>query len=96
VSDDRTPDFESGGIQEVNLQDVPSELGILPLRDTILFPHAILPLAVGHDAQNARLAGLEQVDRFAGHLNGRDRRFALDRGGGWRLGGRDRGPQVHQ
>src|SRR3989442_3770993 len=48
--DDRAPDFESGGLHEVNLQDVPTELAILPLRDTILFPHAILPLAVARDS----------------------------------------------
>ena len=42
--DDRAPDFESGGVGDVNLSEVPSELAILPLRDTILFPHAILPL----------------------------------------------------
>ena len=41
------PDFESSG--EVNLKDVPSELPILPLRDTVLFPQAILPLAVARD-----------------------------------------------
>src|SRR6267143_206566 len=50
TKDDRTPDFESGGIHEVNLQDVPTELAILPLRDTILFPHAILPLAVARES----------------------------------------------
>ena len=41
--DDRAPDFESAGVQELDLKDVPSELGLLPLRDTLLFPHAILP-----------------------------------------------------
>src|SRR6187455_3118349 len=48
---DRTPDFESGGVQE--LSEFPSELGILPLRDTILFPNAILPLAVARESSVA-------------------------------------------
>ncbi len=51
--DDRAPDFESAGVHEVNLQDVPTELAILPLRDTILFPHAILPLAVARESSVA-------------------------------------------
>src|SRR6188474_2558804 len=46
--DDRTPDFESSG-GELNLAEVPTDLAILPLRDTILFPHAILPLAVARE-----------------------------------------------
>jgi ATP-dependent Lon protease len=47
-SEDRKPDFESGGFQE--LQEFPGEIGLLPLRDTILFPNAILPLAVAREA----------------------------------------------
>jgi ATP-dependent Lon protease len=46
--EDVTPDFESGGLDE--LRELPSELGILPLRDTILFPNAILPLAVARES----------------------------------------------
>ena len=44
--DDGVPDFESSGRAELDPADVPTELGILPLRDTLLFPQAILPLAV--------------------------------------------------
>jgi len=47
-SEDRKPDFESTGLQE--LREFPTEVGILPLRDTILFPNAILPLAVAREA----------------------------------------------
>ena len=28
-------------------QTVPGELGILPLRNSVLFPHAIMPISVG-------------------------------------------------
>jgi ATP-dependent Lon protease len=48
-----TPDFESGGLHEVNMKDVPAELSILPLRDTILFPYAILPMAVARESSLA-------------------------------------------
>ena len=53
MSDERTPDFESAGVHEVDLNTVPTELPILPLRDTILFPHAILPLAVARESSVA-------------------------------------------
>ena len=33
--DDDIPDFESGAVPELDLSDVPAELGILPLRDTL-------------------------------------------------------------
>src|SRR5688572_6863871 len=48
MSDERAPDFESGGVSEIDVSNI-TELGILPLRDTILFPHAILPLAVARE-----------------------------------------------
>ena len=51
TKDERAPDFESGGVQEMS--EFPSELGILPLRDTILFPNAILPLAVARESSVA-------------------------------------------
>jgi ATP-dependent Lon protease len=35
------------------MSDLPTELMILPLRDTILFPHAILPLAVARESSVA-------------------------------------------
>ena len=53
LSDERTPDFESAGVHDVNLAEIPTELAILPLRDTILFPHAILPLAVARESSVA-------------------------------------------
>ena len=36
--DDNAPDFESEGVNEIDLNALPTELGILPLRDTLLFP----------------------------------------------------------
>ena len=45
---------------------VPDELSLLPLRDTVLFPHSILPLAAG------RPSSLHLIDAAAreGHLIG--------------------------
>jgi ATP-dependent Lon protease len=47
--EDREPDFESPSVHDIDLSEVPTELGLLPLRDTLLFPHAILPLAVARE-----------------------------------------------
>jgi len=70
--DDRAPDFESEGVGEVNISDVPSELAILPLRDTILFPHAILPLAVARESSVALVHDAVRERRVIGVVTQRD------------------------
>ncbi len=70
--EDRAPDFESGGVHEVNLQDVPTELAILPLRDTILFPHAILPLAVARESSVALVHDAVRERKVIGVITQRD------------------------
>jgi ATP-dependent Lon protease len=70
--DERTPDFESGGLGELNLADVPGELAILPLRDTILFPHAILPLAVARESSVSLVHEAVRERRVIGVVPQRD------------------------
>jgi len=70
--DDRAPDFESAGVGEVSLSDVPSELAILPLRDTILFPHAILPLAVARESSVALVHEAVRERKVIGVVTQRD------------------------
>jgi ATP-dependent Lon protease len=70
--DERTPDFESGGLGELNLSDVPTELAILPLRDTILFPHSILPLAVARESSVALVHEAVRERRVIGVVPQRD------------------------
>src|SRR4051794_40519057 len=69
--DDRTPDFESGG-GEFNLAEVPTDLAILPLRDTILFPHAILPLAVARESSVALVHDAVKERKVIGVVTQRD------------------------
>ncbi len=66
------PDFESSGVNEVNLSDVPAELAILPLRDTILFPHAILPLAVARESSVTLVHDAVRERRVIGVVTQRD------------------------
>jgi ATP-dependent Lon protease len=69
--DDRTPDFESSG-GEINLTEVPTDLAILPLRDTILFPHAILPLAVARESSVALVHDAVKERKVIGVVTQRD------------------------
>jgi ATP-dependent Lon protease len=69
---DRTPDFDSGGVTEVDLASVPGELAILPLRDTILFPHAILPLAVARESSVALVNDAVKERKVIGVVTQRD------------------------
>jgi len=72
LSEDRKPDFESSGLAEVNLQEVGGELAILPLRDTILFPHAILPLAVARESSVSLVNEAVKERRVIGVVTQRD------------------------
>ena len=35
--------------ESMNNEDIPSEIGILPLRNTVLFPGVVIPITVGRD-----------------------------------------------
>jgi ATP-dependent Lon protease len=69
---DRPPDFESGGLHEVDLSEVPTELSVLPLRDTILFPNAILPLAVARESSVALVHDAVRERKVIGVVTQRD------------------------
>src|SRR5947207_5174888 len=69
--DDRTPDFESNA-GDINLSEVPTDLAILPLRDTILFPHAILPLAVARESSVALVHDAVRDRKVIGVVTQRD------------------------
>ena len=63
MADERTP---AGGAQKDAPVVVPDELAVLPLRDTVLFPQSILPLAAGRATS---LSLIEDASR-GGHLIG--------------------------
>ena len=67
-----SPDFESEGVHEVDLRDVPTELGVLPLRDTLLFPQAILPLAVARESSVALVNDAVRDRKVIGVVTQRD------------------------
>ena len=45
---------------------MPKSLPILPVRDTVLFPGAVLPLTVGRESSLALIAALQGEDKFLG------------------------------
>jgi ATP-dependent Lon protease len=51
-----------------------TELPILPVRDTVLFPNAILPLTVGRDSSLKLIADLQEEEKFIGVVAQRDPR----------------------
>ena len=70
--DDNLPEFDAGAIPELDLSDVPAELGILPLRDTLLFPHVILPLAVARERSVALVNDAVSGRKVIGVVTQRD------------------------
>ena len=45
-----------------------NDLPILPVRDTVLFPNAILPLTVGRDSSLKLVGDLKDEEKFIGEI----------------------------
>jgi ATP-dependent Lon protease len=72
LSDERKPDFESEGVHEIDLDEIPAEVGLLPLRDTLLFPQAALPLAVARETSVALVNDSVKERKIIGVVTQRD------------------------
>jgi ATP-dependent Lon protease len=60
------------GERDENELNIPDVLGILPLRGTVVFPHAVTPLAVGRPASVRLVQEALQGSRIVGALMQRD------------------------
>jgi len=49
-----------------SIKAVPAELAVLPVRDTVLFPGAVMPLPVGRESSLALLESLEGPEKLLG------------------------------
>src|ERR1700741_3351724 len=49
-------------------QDIPAELPLLPLRNTVLFPGVVLPITVGRDKSIKAVNDAYKADRLIGVL----------------------------
>ncbi len=64
----------TGGNPNQKHFEIPSEVPLLPVRDTVLFPHAVLPIGVGRESSIALLNSLGD-DKVIGVITQRDPRI---------------------
>lgn len=57
---------------DANLDVLPDEIAILPLRNTVLFPGVVLPITVGRDKSIQAVNDAYKADRFIGVLAQKD------------------------
>src|SRR5271155_6151119 len=57
--------FKGDKVNKVN-RITPEEVAILPVRDTVLFPGAVMPLPVGRESSLALLDSLEGAEKLLG------------------------------
>src|ERR1051326_5342330 len=56
------------------IQTIPSELPILPVRDAVIFPHAVIPLTVGRESSVRLINEVQQGNGMLVVLTQRDKR----------------------
>jgi ATP-dependent Lon protease len=56
------------------IQTIPSELPVLPVRDAVIFPHAVIPLTVGREASVRLINEVQQGNGMLVVLTQRDKR----------------------
>ncbi|MGA8036798.1 MAG: endopeptidase La [Candidatus Acidiferrales bacterium] len=61
-------------------RSIPDELPILPVRDTVLFPGAVMPLPVGRESSLALLNSLEGTEKILGVVAQLDPRIEMPTG----------------
>ena len=66
-------DFEDEDIQQ-KIQTIPEELPILPVRDAVIFPNAVIPLTVGRESSVKLINDVQQSDGMLVVLTQRDKR----------------------
>src|SRR5271155_262968 len=59
---------------------MPSELAVLPVRDTVLFPGAVMPLPVGRESSLALLDSLDGPEKLLGVVAQLDPRVEVPTG----------------
>jgi ATP-dependent Lon protease len=67
-------DFEEIDDIQQKIQTIPEELPILPVRDAVIFPHAVTPLTVGRESSVKLINDVQQGDGMLVVLTQRDKR----------------------
>jgi ATP-dependent Lon protease len=58
--------------ESMNNEDIPSEIGILPLRNTVLFPGVVIPITVGRDKSIKLIQEANKKKKFIGVVSQKD------------------------
>jgi len=67
-------DFEELDDIQQKIQTIPDELPILPVRDAVIFPNAVIPLTVGRESSVKLINDVQQGDGMLVVLTQRDKR----------------------
>src|ERR1041384_2366099 len=67
------PDFQDEELQQ-KVHSIPEELPILPVRDAVIFPNAVIPLTVGREASVKLINDVQHGDGMLVVLTQRDKR----------------------
>src|SRR5262245_31149258 len=67
-------DFEELDDIQQKVHTIPEELPILPVRDAVIFPHAVIPLTVGRESSVKLINDVQQGDGMLVVLTQRDKR----------------------
>src|SRR6266404_3988738 len=67
-------DFEELDDIQQKIQTIPEELPILPVRDAVIFPNAVIPLTVGRESSVKLINDVQQGDGMLVVLTQRDKR----------------------
>src|SRR5690349_7365828 len=70
-------DFEELENIQQKIQTIPQELPVLPVRDAVIFPHAVIPLTVGREASVRLINDVQQGDGMLVVLTQRDKRVDI-------------------
>ena len=58
--------------EDNDLQDIPAEIALLPLRNTVLFPGVVLPITVGRDKSIKAVSDAYKADKLIGVIAQKD------------------------
>src|SRR5438128_5068429 len=75
IADDETefiPLLSVEDEEQMNAQEIPSELAILPLRNTVLFPGVVIPITVGRDKSIHLIKDAYKGDKIIGVVAQKD------------------------
>src|SRR3954465_12550516 len=68
-------EFEDIENIQQKIQTIPPELPVLPVRDAVIFPNAVIPLTVGRESSVKLINDVQQADGMLVALTHRDKRI---------------------